>query len=145
MKKLLVLLASLFVVFNYTTAQTKANKIDTVQHKQYYSCHHHPEVTQTAPGKCPKCGMTLSLSTKEQIQAKTLNSYTCPVHADVFKHDPGKCPQCGKKLQLSSKEQMKTEASKIYTCPMHPTVALDKNGKCPQCGTALVEKKGKGG
>ena len=143
MKKILVLLICALGSFTYVSAQTKAGKIDTAQHQQYYSCPHHQDVVQHEPGKCPKCGMTLGLSTKEQMQAKTSKNYTCPVHADVFKHDAGKCPQCGKKLQLTSKEQMKSSVMKIYTCPMHPEVALDKDGKCPQCGTALVEKKSK--
>ncbi len=27
-----------------------------------YTCSMHPEVTRDAPGKCPKCGMTLVLA-----------------------------------------------------------------------------------
>jgi transcription initiation factor IIE alpha subunit len=143
MKKLLLLLSSVLVCFTYVSAQNKAGKTDTAQHQQYYSCQHHPEVSQNEPGKCPKCGMTLALSAKEQMQVKMSKNYTCPVHVDVFTHDPGKCPQCGKKLQLSHKEQMKSSVMKIYTCPMHPEVALDKEGKCPKCGAALEKKKSK--
>lgn len=29
--------------------------------KQKYTCPMHPEVVQDAPGKCPKCGMTLEI------------------------------------------------------------------------------------
>ena len=143
MKKLFVLFISVLASFTYVSAQTKAGKIDTVLHQQYYTCQHHPEVSQNEPGKCRKCGMTLALSGKEQMQAKMSKNYTCPVHVDVFTHDAGKCPQCGKKLQLSPKEQMKTAVMKIYTCPMHPQVALDKDGKCPKCGTSLMKKKSK--
>lgn len=28
-----------------------------------YTCPHHPEVVQSTPGKCPKCGMTLQPKT----------------------------------------------------------------------------------
>ena len=123
----------LFQVLLISTALSQA--------KPVYTCPMHPEITQEKPNKCPKCGMELSLSAKEQMKAKEMKSYACPVHLDVTKHDPGKCPKCGKKLTLSSKEQMKAEVVKLYTCPMHPEVALDKEGNCPKCGKTLVEKK----
>lgn len=124
-------------------AQTKAGKIDTTKHVTYYTCSMHPDVVSNNPGKCPKCGMDLILSGKEQMKAAVTKSYRCPVHVNVNSHDPGKCPQCGRKLQLSAKEQLKAEVAKVYTCPMHPEVALNKDGVCPKCGKALVEKKNK--
>lgn len=30
-----------------------------------YTCPMHPEIRQTYPGKCPKCGMTLEQSTEK--------------------------------------------------------------------------------
>jgi transcription initiation factor IIE alpha subunit len=140
MKQLLFLTLALFLTSNCIVAQ-KAGTVDTVKHSTFYTCPMHTEVTGHEPGKCPKCGMDLSLSTKEQMGAKGAKTYTCPVHLDVAKHDPGKCPKCGKKLNVTSKEQMKSEVVKLYTCPMHPEVALDKEGKCPNCGKALVKKK----
>ena len=140
MKKLIFLTVTLVFASTYIFAQ-KAGRVDTLKHANYYSCPMHPEVTGHEPGKCPKCGMELNLSTKEQMKAKEMKNYTCPVHLDVTKHDPGKCPKCGKKLNLSPKEQMKAEVVKLYTCPMHPEVALDKEGNCPKCGKTLVEKK----
>ena len=122
-------------------AQNKAGKVDTTQHLKLYACPKHPDVHSPEPGKCPKCNMDLTLSTKEQMKAGVTKTYTCPVHLTVKSHDPGKCPQCGRKLNLSTKEQMKAEVMKTYTCPMHPEVALDKEGKCPKCGKELVEKK----
>jgi transcription initiation factor IIE alpha subunit len=141
MKKAIILTFALLVGSTCIFAQTKAGKRDTTEHAKFYTCAMHPEVSVNEPGKCPKCGMKLTLSGKEQMKASVVRNYTCPVHLDVTKHDPGKCPKCGKKLNLSAKEQMKAEVMKIYTCPMHPDVALDKEGKCPKCGTALVEKK----
>ena len=35
---------------------------DTYNHSgqaHQYTCPHHPEVVQSSPGSCPKCGMTL--------------------------------------------------------------------------------------
>jgi transcription initiation factor IIE alpha subunit len=140
MKKLAFLAISLFYMSIGVFAQ-KAGKVDTLKHAAYYSCPTHPEVTSYEPGKCPKCGMELNLSPKEQMKTREMKNYTCPVHIDIVKHSPGKCPQCGSKLNLSPKEQMKTQVMKIYTCPMHPEVALDKDGICPKCGKDLVEKK----
>lgn len=142
MKKFITLFIAALTIFSISvSAQEKAGKKDTLKHTVLYSCPIHPGVTSDKPGKCPQCGMDLTLSNKEGMKTKVTKNYTCPVHLDVVKHDPGKCPQCGRKLSLSSKEQMKTEVVKLYTCPMHPEVALDKDGKCPKCGADLVEKK----
>ena len=136
-----MLVTLVFVSFSAVFSQTKAGKTDTTKHSQYYSCSMHPDVVSNKPGKCPKCGMQLNLTSKEQMKASASKTYNCPVHLSVTSHDPGKCPKCGKKMNLSTKEQMKAETVKLYTCPMHPEVALDKNGVCPKCGKDLVEKK----
>jgi transcription initiation factor IIE alpha subunit len=140
MKKLVLFSVAFFLATTCIVAQ-KAGKVDTLKHTTYYSCPSHPEVTGHEPGKCPKCGMELNVSNKEQMKAKVVKNYSCPAHLDVTTHDPGKCPKCGKKLSLSSKEQMKAQVMKTYTCPMHPSIALDKEGNCPKCGKSLVEKK----
>ena len=140
MKSIIVLTLVLITASNFLFAQ-KAGRIDTIQHTTYYTCPMHSEVMSEKPGNCPKCGMKLNLSTKEEMKMEVTRSYSCPIHTDVISHDPGKCPKCGKQLNLSPKEQMKTEVMKIYTCPMHPEVALDKDGVCPKCGKTLVEKK----
>jgi transcription initiation factor IIE alpha subunit len=141
MKALLILSVTMLFVVNGVLAQSKAGKVDTTKKATYYTCPMHSDIVKHEPGKCPKCGMALTISTKEQIKSNTAKNYVCPVHVDVFSHDPGKCPKCGKKLNLSPKEQMKAEVGKVYTCPMHPQVALTKDGVCPKCGKALVEKK----
>jgi len=141
MKRIIISILILFVAMPVCFAQSKAGKTDTTKHATFYTCPHHSDVVENAPGKCVKCGMALVLSGKEQMKASTTKSYRCAVHVDQISHDAGKCPVCGKKLHLSAKEQMKAEVAKVYTCPMHPQVALDKDGKCPKCGTALVEKK----
>lgn len=141
MKKIFFAVAVIFFTVPGVFAQTKAGKVDTVQHASYYSCPMHPDMVSDKPGSCPKCGMALALSGKERMKAKEVKNYTCPIHVDVVSHNPGKCPKCGKKLNLSPKEDMKVQAAKIYTCPMHPDVALTKEGVCPKCGKDLVEKK----
>ena len=141
MKKIIALTVAVFIATLGLFAQTKAGKIDKSPKYALYTCPTHPEVTSHTAGKCPKCGMTLTLSKKEEMKASQVKNYTCPSHTDVISHTPGQCPKCGKKLNLSAKEQMKAEVTKTYTCPMHPQVALTKDGVCPKCGTALVEKK----
>jgi predicted RNA-binding Zn-ribbon protein involved in translation (DUF1610 family) len=141
MKKLIALTVAVFIASTCLFAQSKAGKIDTSAKYSLYACPKHPEVTGHKPGKCPKCGMALSLSKKEEMKAEQMKNYTCPSHTDVTSHAPGQCPKCGKKLALSGKEQMKAEVTKTYTCPMHPEVALTKDGICPKCGNALVKKK----
>ncbi|OGS90085.1 MAG: copper-translocating P-type ATPase [Gallionellales bacterium GWA2_59_43] len=63
-----------------------------------YTCPMHPEVRQSAPGNCPKCGMTL-----EPLEPVTLKSsaieYTCPMHPEVVRNEPGSCPICGMALE----------------------------------------------
>jgi len=141
MKKLIVSVIALLLLTPAIFSQTKAGKVDTVKHTSLYACPQHAQITSSKPGKCPICGMNLTLSGKEQMKAAITKNYSCPQHVEITSHDPGKCPKCGKRLAFSSKEQMKAGVVKLYTCPMHPEVALDKDGKCPKCGTALVEKK----
>jgi hypothetical protein len=141
MKKTITVVIMLLIASPVIFAQ-KA-KTDTTHHfvHKQYTCPMHPDVVSSKPGKCPKCGMNLALSNKEQMKMEVTKSYTCPMHPDVLSDKPGKCPKCGMNLVLSKKEQMKAEAVKLYTCPMHPDVTSEKPGKCPKCGMALQEKK----
>ena len=142
MKKFMMLMIAALTISSVSVfAQEKAGKKDTTQHSALYSCSMHPGVTSDKPGKCPQCGMDLSLSNKEEMKRQVTKNYTCPVHADVVSDKSGKCPQCGKKLTLSKKEEMKAEVVKLYTCPMHPDETSDKAGKCLKCGMDMTMKK----
>ena len=138
---MMLMIAALTISSVSVFAQEKAGKKDTTQSTVLYICPMHPDVIMDKAGKCPKCGMELSVSKKEEMKIAVTKNYTCPVHADVISASSGKCPQCGKKLMLSKKEEMKTEVVKSYTCPMHPDVTGDKAGKCPKCGMDLTMKK----
>ncbi|MHB8261337.1 MAG: heavy metal-binding domain-containing protein [Bacteroidia bacterium] len=56
-------------------------------------------------GKCPKCGMDLTLKTEptkvtdaksgKEEKAKT---YTCSMHPEIKQDKPGNCPKCGMAL-----------------------------------------------
>ena len=62
-----------------------------------YSCPMHPEVRQSDPSTCPKCGMGLDLiiNTTSEKHAQ----YTCPMHPEIIKDEPGPCPICGMALE----------------------------------------------
>ena len=142
MKKIIVLIAVLLPLLGIF-AQEKAGKKDTTQHVMLYSyaCPMHPNFISDKPGKCPKCGMDMAQSNKEQFKRDIAKIYTCPTDVSVISTQPGKCPKCGKDLSL--KEQFKAEVVKVYTCPMHPDETSGKPGKCSKCGMDLVEKNPK--
>src|SRR5688572_6111728 len=63
-----------------------------------YVCPMDPEVRQSHPGACPKCGMALEpdLSTVPAMRVE----YTCPMHPEIVRDAPGACPICGMALEL---------------------------------------------
>jgi Cu+-exporting ATPase len=63
-----------------------------------YTCPMHPEVRQTGPGTCPKCGMALEPVTAVTKPAGKVE-YTCPMHPEVVQDHPGNCPKCGMTLE----------------------------------------------
>jgi Cu+-exporting ATPase len=62
-----------------------------------YTCPMDPEVRQTGPGSCPKCGMALEPLAPAQPQTRT--EYTCPMHPEIVRSEPGSCPICGMALE----------------------------------------------
>ena len=60
-----------------------------------YACPMHPEVTDSKPGTCPKCGMQL---VPVQTESPERSAYVCPMHPEVTDSKPGTCPKCGMKL-----------------------------------------------
>jgi P-type Cu+ transporter len=63
-----------------------------------YICPMDPEVRQTTPGACPKCGMALEADLSD-LAALTRLEYTCPMHPEVVRDEPGFCPICGMALE----------------------------------------------
>ena len=61
-----------------------------------YICPMDPEVRQTQPGACPKCGMALE---PEVPVASTKTQWTCPMHPEIVRDGPGACPICGMALE----------------------------------------------
>lgn len=62
-----------------------------------YVCPMDPEVHQTGPGSCPKCGMALEPATITVPATRT--DFTCPMHPQISRPEPGNCPICGMTLE----------------------------------------------
>jgi P-type Cu+ transporter len=81
-----------------TYLRTPAVETDTRAHEdsREYTCPMDPEVRQTGPGACPKCGMAL-----EPVSAAPLTKavWTCPMHPEIVRDEPGSCPICGMALE----------------------------------------------
>ncbi|HEU5076854.1 MAG TPA: heavy metal-binding domain-containing protein, partial [Polyangiaceae bacterium] len=61
-----------------------------------YLCPMDPEVRQSVPGACPKCGMALE---PELPELEETIDYVCPMHPEVVQREPGACPICGMALE----------------------------------------------
>ena len=61
-------------------------------------CPMDPEIRQSQPGSCPKCGMALEPDLSD-ASALTKVEYTCPMHPEVVRDQPGACPICGMALE----------------------------------------------
>ncbi len=61
-----------------------------------FTCPMHPEIRQSTPGICPKCGMGLEPTGQP---AATKVEYVCPMHPEVVRDHPGSCPICGMALE----------------------------------------------
>ena len=61
-----------------------------------YICPMDPDVRQSHPGVCPKCGMALE---PDLPSAATTTQWTCPMHPEIVRDGPGACPICGMALE----------------------------------------------
>ncbi len=61
-----------------------------------YICPMDPEVRQSTPGVCPKCGMALEPAA---VSPPARVEYTCPMHPEIIRSEPGSCPICGMALE----------------------------------------------
>jgi Cu+-exporting ATPase len=60
-------------------------------------CPMDPEVRQSGPGACPKCGM--ALEPEHPVAPVTKTEWTCPMHPEIVRDAPGSCPICGMALE----------------------------------------------
>ena len=63
-----------------------------------YICPMDPEVRQSEPGACPKCGMALEPDLSDPAAFMKVE-YTCPMHPEIIRDQPGACPICGMALE----------------------------------------------
>ncbi len=61
-------------------------------------CPMDPEVRQSEPGACPKCGMALEPDLSDPAAFMKVE-YTCPMHPEIIRDQPGACPICGMALE----------------------------------------------
>jgi len=140
-----------------TAPATAAAEPASAQGCTMHACPMHPEVCQSSPGNCPRCGM--ALEPDETTGAMEATEYTCPMHPEVVASEPGRCPRCGMALELrpaSSEEHGEHnehnehadhdpvasggEEATEYTCPMHSEIVRSEPGSCPKCGMTLVPR-----
>ncbi len=62
-----------------------------------FTCPMHPEIRESQPGACPKCGMALEPVAPSAPATKT--EWTCPMHPEIVRDVPGSCPICGMALE----------------------------------------------
>ncbi len=75
-----------------------------------YTCPMHPEVIESRPGACPKCGMALEAMVSPSAAGRS--EYVCPMHPEVVEPEPGQCPICGMALEprtVSAEEESHPE------------------------------------
>ncbi len=100
-----------------------------------YTCPMHPEVRQSKPGTCPKCGMALEPIAPPKAAVKT--QYVCPMHPQIVRDAPGPCPICGMALEpqtVTAEEEANPElidmsrrfwASVVLTVPLFAIAMAD--------------------
>ncbi|HXK30845.1 MAG TPA: heavy metal translocating P-type ATPase [Candidatus Binatia bacterium] len=77
-------------------AAPQTSTIDQAEHGTYV-CPMDPEVRESKPGACPKCGMALEPAAPAAPAVKT--EYVCPMHPEIVRPEPGACPICGMALE----------------------------------------------
>ena len=78
-------------------AQAHVYSVHTRAGGTIYTCPMHPEVQQSGPGSCPKCGMALEPESPSSVSERV--EYTCPMHPEIVRDAPGSCPKCGMALE----------------------------------------------
>ncbi|HXG50807.1 MAG TPA: heavy metal translocating P-type ATPase [candidate division Zixibacteria bacterium] len=63
-----------------------------------YICPMDPEVRESRPGACPKCGMALEPELPGLFSPQK-TEYVCPMHPEIVRDAPGSCPICGMTLE----------------------------------------------
>src|SRR6266542_1768899 len=82
----------------YSHMHTRSQASQTERNEQgVYVCPMDPEVRESKPAACPKCGMALEPAAPAPPLVKT--EYVCPMHPEIVRAEPGACPICGMALE----------------------------------------------
>ena len=73
----------------FLTPAKPQNTVSSASDKNVYTCPMHPDIRQSSPGSCPKCGMALEPVTPP---AQRGTEWTCPMHPQIVRNAPGNCP-----------------------------------------------------
>jgi Cu+-exporting ATPase len=122
----------------YLNREAAANSAAQHDTKVEYTCPMDPEIRQTGPGTCPKCGMALEPVTLAAPQSRV--EYTCPMHPEIVRDEPGACPICGMALEPREITQAEVNpeladmkrrfwASVVLTAPLLILMVLDVSSK----------------
>ena len=77
---------------------TETRQAPPAEDARAYVCPMDPEVRESKPGPCPKCGMALEQESISPFGATT-TEYVCPMHPEIVRPEPGSCPICGMALE----------------------------------------------
>jgi len=133
MKKLIVYIL-LMGLYGFASAHDGHN-IPLQQNPQpvVYTCPMHPEIQNSKPGNCPKCGMKLVVQKKKTVTVKKV--------VPSKKSQPSKMGDMGDmKTPPQKKATGKITQEVSYTCTMHPEIHASEPGNCPKCGMKLVKE-----
>ena len=104
-----------------------------------YVCPMHPEIRQSEPGDCPKCGMHLvpeAETTDHSGHDHSGHDHSGHDHCGHGDH-AGDAPTDGRYNTVPV-----GWTGAVYTCPMHPEVRQTEHGSCPLCGMGLELESG---
>jgi P-type Cu+ transporter len=84
------------LVFPQAIGSPKSSVAAPPGNQAAYVCPMCPEIRESKPGPCPRCGMALE---SDVPLAVTRTEYTCPMHPQIVRPGPGSCPICGMALE----------------------------------------------
>ena len=106
-----------------------------------YVCPMCPEVRETEPVPCPKCGMALEPDAAAALPPAA--AYTCPMHPEVVRDEPGSCPECG--MALDARAATPVEAPNPELADMTRRAWVGAVVGLPVFGLAMAEMIGGAG
>jgi P-type Cu+ transporter len=84
--------------FLQTDGTAAAPSTAPVPGARVYVCPMDPEIRESKPGACRRCGMALEPDLSDPAAFTTVE-YVCPMHPQVVRDAPGACPICGMALE----------------------------------------------